>query len=215
MPGFSKKSPFERLAQLVAITPHEAALALAGINPAFRISEVPKESIAFVDAARKAISRALENHLEVRIATDKAVDANLVFTAAYLFIEDSTPTVIVDRIKEAVDWISRANNWRETLYDLGGLALHDEVATYRKNGRGNHRKEDEQKGTLKMMGVLVKLLADKHPTHKYGTSSKPIISEIYRDVLILTESENISLKGIGKSTFANKASEALQFTLDE
>ncbi|MFC7510044.1 hypothetical protein ACFQUX_28460 [Pantoea stewartii] len=47
---------------------------------------------------------------------------------------------------------------------FGGRTLVELVAQVRKSGRGQHRKSDEEVGTFKMMGLLLQLLAQKHPT---------------------------------------------------
>lgn len=203
MENFSKKTPLERLTQLVAVTPHEVALSLAGLNPAFRISEVPDEIRPFVHSVRQAIARALKNHLKKHVATDEAIDASLVFASAYLFIEPTTPDIITTKIGESVDWLSRFNNWRVSLYELGGLALLDDVAARKKSGRGQHRKDDEQHNTDKLIALLVMLLVQKTGA-KYGDIKNPVKSEIYNDIDKLAKSEGISLKGIGKSTFYKK-----------
>lgn len=47
-----KKSPIERLCASVSITPHEMALALAGLNPSMRIGDVPQDKFEQVESAR-------------------------------------------------------------------------------------------------------------------------------------------------------------------
>ena len=101
------------------------------------------------------------------------------------------------------------------MFAFGGRSLVDTMSSVRKTGRGQHRKTDEENGTLKMMGALIKLLASKHPTGKYGSIEKPTISEIYKDVVSLLEKEGVSIKGLGRSTFASKSKASLNSFYDD
>jgi len=209
MKSFSKRTPFERLCQLVTVTPHEVALAIAGINPAFKIGEVPEDSREMVYSLRKAISRALKNHLNQHVSTDNDVDATLVFASAFLFIDESTPNTIVEKINNCINLISSTNQWESILYNLGGIALRAEGESRRKSGRGLHRKQDEDEANMKMIAVLIHLLIKKSGSSAYLHNGSPNISAIYRDIQILLKENSISDSGIKRAAFADKARRAL------
>ncbi|MEX3064014.1 hypothetical protein AB4K26_21385 [Klebsiella variicola] len=204
-------SVFERLASQRLVTISEVVYSLYGLNPNSKSSDLPKEVADEAQDIRKTISRNLRS-AGFRIGSvSTELDADLIFAACIDYInEEITPPVIFQRVKEAVEGFVYTNDWEKYMYAFGGRSLLEDVAKIRKTGRGQHRKVDEENGTLKMMGLLIKLLAEKHPTKKYGSIEKPTISEIYNDILMLIDKEQTTTKGIGKSTFSAKASIALK-----
>ena len=209
MKDILRKSPIERLCASVSITPQEMALALAGLNPLMRLSDVPPEHSDYVDLTRKSIARALKVHRDKKITTDEACNALDIFLAAFPFVEESTPEVIAQKVKEAIDDLRGTKGWEEKARNLGGLQLINYIKETNRSGRGQHRKQDEHEGTMKMMGVLIHLLVKKSGVSSYLNSGKPNISAIYSDVLELLESEGLSTKGISRAAFAAKAKQAL------
>lgn len=103
MEDILRKSPIERLCASVSITPQEMALALAGLNPLMRISDVPPEHSDYVDLTRKSIARALKVHRDKKITTDEACNALDILLAAFPFVEESTPEIIAQKVTEAID----------------------------------------------------------------------------------------------------------------
>jgi gamma-glutamyl phosphate reductase len=79
------------------------ALALAGLNPLTRISDVPEEYYDYVDHTRRAIARALKVYRDKKISTDEACNALDILLAAFPFVEESTPEIITQKVTEAID----------------------------------------------------------------------------------------------------------------
>jgi len=207
---------FERIASQRIVTIAEVINTLYGINPNTKLRELPEDIAEETSDIRKAIIRNIRS-LDVRLSTvNEEVDADLVFAAAHDFMREGiTPEVIVQRGREALLSFLYRNDWEQFMFAFGGRSLVDTMSSLRKTGRGQHRKTDEENGTLKMMGALIKLLASKHPTGKYGSVQKPTISEIYKDVLSLLDAENVSTKGLGRSTFASKSKASLNSFYDD
>ncbi|WP_314141010.1 hypothetical protein [Buttiauxella noackiae] len=209
MKDILRKSPIERLCVSVSITPQEMALALAGLNPSMRISDVPPEHSDYVELTRRSIARALKVYMDKKIATDEACNALDILLAAFPFIEETTPEIITQKVREAIDDLRGTKGWEDKARSLGGLHLVNYIKDTNRSGRGQHRKQDEEAGTMKMMGVLIHLLVKKSGESSYINSGRPNVTAIYRDVEELLKLENISNKGISRAAFADKASQAL------
>ncbi|WP_447884146.1 hypothetical protein [Serratia fonticola] len=204
MTGFFKLNSLERVTKTSRITPHEVALALAGVNPNYRISECPADLIDDIKDLRKVLSRSMSKATGQHASTDGPQDANELFAAAYPYIDPAlTPQIVKDRIDEAINFLLNFNSWREIFYNLGGMELLERAVSMKKTGRGLHRKEDEQENTDKLIALLVMLLAEK-VKGKYGSPDEPVKSEIFKDIEKIAESRRISLKGVGKSTYYKK-----------
>jgi transposase-like protein len=111
MKDILRKSPIERLCVSVSITPQEMALALAGLNPLTRISDVPEEYYDYVDHTRRAIARALKVYRDKKITTDEACNALDILLAAFPFVEESTPEIITQKVTEAIDDLRGTKGW--------------------------------------------------------------------------------------------------------
>lgn len=207
---------FERLASQRLVTIAEVANSLYGINPNTKTKDLSEDIIEDMQDIRKTISRNIR-YLNIRVGSvNEELDADLVFAAAHDLMRNGvTPEVILERGRDAITSFVGTNDWQKYMMAFGGRTLVESVAQIRKSGRGQHRKTDEESGTLKLIGLLIKLLAEKHPSKKYGPVVKPTISEIYKDVVKLVESESLSIKGVGKSTFSAKVSEALKVLFDD
>ncbi|EBP0012578.1 hypothetical protein HX37_17540 [Salmonella enterica] len=207
---------FERLASQRLVTISEVVNALYGLNPNVKTKDLDPDITEEVQDIRKTITRNIR-YLKIHVSSvNDELDSDLVFAAAHDYMmQGITPEVIIERGKNAIVTFFYANDWQKYMMAFGGRSLVDEVAQIRKTGRGQHRKTDEETGTLKMMGLLIKLLAEKHPSKKYGSPDKPTITEIYKDVVSMIERESLTTKGVGKSTFAAKASQALRAVIDD
>jgi hypothetical protein len=64
-----------------------------------------------------------------------------------------------------------------------------------------------------MTGILLKLLAKKQG-NAYGTVDNPNIATIKREIDDLAKAHSLSLNGLSKSSFYEKAKIALFYTLD-
>lgn len=103
MNNILRKSPIERLCSSVSITPHEMAVALAGLNPSMRISDVPEENFEYVDFVRTHLARAIKVYRGEKTSKDEPCHALDIFLASYPFIDTNTPEIIVQKISEAID----------------------------------------------------------------------------------------------------------------
>lgn len=207
---------FERFIAQRLVSINEVVNSLYGLNPNTKTKDLPSEISEEAQDIKKAISRNIKSLTEQYVTISQEIDADLVFGAAFTFINtEITPEEVIERSKEAIAGYIHTNNWIDTMFAFGGRGLVDDITKIRKTGRGKHKKDDEESGTLKMMGLLIKLLAKKHPTDRYGTPEKPIISAIYSDVLDLIASEQGTTKGVGKSTFAAKARYAINAVHDD
>ncbi|HEY0209513.1 hypothetical protein [Acerihabitans sp.] len=207
---------FERLASQRLVTISEVVNSLFGLNPNTKTKDLKEEMVEEVQDIKKTISRNIRSlNIQVSSVNDE-MNSDLVFAATHDFMREGiTPEIIIEKGKEAVIAYSYSNDWQKYMMAFGGRPLVELVSQTRKSGRGQHRKSDEEQGTQKMMGLLIKLLAYKHPNGKYGTVQKPTISEIYKDILALAEKEQVSEKGIKRSAFHAKASLALKAIHDE
>ncbi|MFM7947855.1 MAG: hypothetical protein ACTH5S_08975 [Hafnia alvei] len=204
---------FERLANQRLVTISEVVNSLYGLNPNTRTKDLPEDIAEEAADIKKAIMRNIRSLGEQFVTPAAEIDSDLVFGAAYSYVvPEITPVEIKDRAIEAITAYMGGNQWESVMFAFGGRSLVDEIARIRKTGRGQHKKKDEESGTMKMLGLLIKLIAQKSTGNKYGTSEAPIIASVYRDILALVETENLTTKGIGKSTFAAKAAEALAAT---
>ncbi|MHB2095865.1 hypothetical protein [Pantoea dispersa] len=207
---------FERITSQRMVTIAEVINTLYGINPNKKLKELPDDVAEEASDIRKAITRNIRSLNISLLTVNDEVDADLVFAAAHDFMrQGTTPEIILKRGREALLTFLYRNDWEKYMFAFGGRSLVETMSSVRKTGRGQHRKTDEENGTLKMMGALIKLLAAKHPTGKYGSVEKPTISEIYKDVLSLLEKENVSTKGLGRSTFASKSKSSLASFYDD
>ncbi|EBL3413419.1 hypothetical protein BKE76_19465 [Salmonella enterica] len=174
-----------------------------------RISDVPSENHEYVDFVRTHIARAIKVHRGEKTSKDEACHALDIFLAAYPFIDTNTPEVIVQKISEAIDDLRGTKGWEEKARNLGGLQLVSYIKETNRSGRGQHRKQVEENGTMKMMGLLIHLLIKKTGSTSYIQNGKPNRTAIYRDIEILIREEGVSLKGIAKATFLEKMSRAM------
>ena len=167
MNNILRKSPIERLCSSVSITPHEMAVALAGLNPSMRISDVPEENFEYVDFVRTHLARAIKVYRGEKTSKDEPCHALDIFLASYPFIDTNTPEIIVQKISEAIDDLRGTKGWEEKARNLGGLQLVNYIKETNRSGRGQHRKQDEENGTMKMMGLIVHLLIKKSGSSSY------------------------------------------------
>lgn len=190
-----KKSPIERLCASVSITPHEMALALAGLNPSMRIGDVPQDKFEQVESARTMIARAIWLHSGKKAGKDEPYRAGDIFLASFPFIEAGTPEAIITAVTDAIDDLRGTKNWEEKALNLGGRRLVSHIKETSRSGRGQYRKLDEEQGNMKMMGLLVLLLVKKSGTTAYIQDGEPNRSAIYRDVEALRRRKGYRQKG--------------------
>jgi hypothetical protein len=216
MTGYLNLTPFERLLKHHHITVNEVSLAIFSINPNTKNQDIPKRFEDEIKDVRKAMIRNIRAVAEKYTTTNSDLPSDLVFGAAFQFInQEITPESIIKRATEAIENLAYTNSWESTIYCLGGRQLVEECRLLRKSGRGRHRKDDERKNTEKLLGLLISLLAEKHPNGKYGSADSPSIGEIYADIIKLADTRKINITGVGKSTFYEKIRRSLVVLIDD
>ncbi|MBD2813305.1 hypothetical protein ID850_00705 [Xenorhabdus sp. Flor] len=213
-------------------SPNAVALAVLGIDPYAAVKDIPEEHSKNVNMLRRAIVNNVNavNPLQ-DTRTNTEVDSDIVFGAAYPYVcllEGSIPEIIKSRIEQALNNIytehRKNDEWKTYIKALGGQELVQKIAMQNKKGQGQYRKNDEQKGTYKLIGLLVLLLQEKsingcQPSNNYGSIGKPNKKGIYEDIKVLVDGMNEDLLannkmsknflgGVGSSTFYDKLRDA-------
>lgn len=211
MVSFTKMGVFEQAVKLPIIETKELALLLCGLEPYTKIKDIPAEMIAEFKTYKNHIERCLYA-LDLRYRND--VHADIMFVIAYpLLDENNTPEPVKNRALKAMIRFTRTQKWREMLYTIGGDELLEIGIELSKSQRGQYKKDEEQVNIYKMTGMLLKLLAKKQG-NTYGTVDNPNIATIKREIDDLAKAHNLSLNGLSKSSFYEKAKAALFYTLD-
>ncbi|MCX8967146.1 hypothetical protein EHW66_19845 [Erwinia psidii] len=204
---------FEMFTKLNYTTAREMAFVLMGLDYEILQSSLTAEQSADHQRISRAISRNV-NYYEKRERKQnisKVTDADHVSAAAYPFVIDGvTPHLIVEHIDKAIIKITRESGWKDKLEKLGGESLLNRGKVFYTGGRGDYKKNDEARGNYKMIAVLIKMLAENGKKN-YGSFSKPLVSEIYKDLSKLCSVNGIDLKGLAESTFYKKVKEANSF----
>ncbi|WOJ03422.1 hypothetical protein [Citrobacter koseri] len=209
MTSFIKLGLFEREAKTPALNVKQLALLLCGEDPELKTAEIPEEKLKTYNIYYRHISKWMQSSELFNGGNAAAQPADYMFAMAYPMIDDDiTPDPIKKRCLEAVASISVRKNGKEHLFRMGGEELYDLGVEFSRNRRGMHRKNDEQDNTIKLVGLLTKLLAKK-VSHSYVNDGRPVISTIYADMVKLANEENISLRGMSKSTVYKKISDSL------
>ncbi|MBD2809924.1 hypothetical protein ID853_03255 [Xenorhabdus sp. Vera] len=202
---------FERFLMQSSSTINEVSLVIFGLSPFTTAKDIPDDIKPLIKEVRTYMRRNLDSistyygNRSFTPSTECFLD--LVLAVAFRYANEKTPPVIAENISNAVESFIHRNTWEDHMLAFGGNDLLFTVRQIRKTGRGAHRKEDEQAGTNKLLGLMVKLLASK--ADKYGTSENPKISEIYQDVLSMVEKEGVTMKGLARATFYNKIQKAV------
>ncbi|SFU98560.1 hypothetical protein [Xenorhabdus koppenhoeferi] len=203
----------------------------SAIDPYMPVKNIPEEYSDNINKVRSAI---VNNVSAIRplqdTRTNTAVDSDIVFGAAYpcmCILEGFTPEIIALRIEQALNNIytehRKNDEWKTYIKAFGGYSLVEKMAMQNKKGQGQYRKNDEQKGTYKLIGLLVLLLQEKtingcQPSNNYGSIGKPNKKKIYEDIENLVKKMNEDLLadgmnkdflgGVGSSTFYDKLRDA-------
>ena len=221
---------FEMLASQSLVTPSEVAISLYGLDPYISTQDIPAEIIDELNIVKRGILRNVKAIKPIdnrggTIKTNTEVDADLVFGAAYQYIiKNGTPDIIKNRIQQSLDYFYKNNKkdgeWKKYIKSFGGQLLIDEMESKNRKGQGSYRKNDELKGTYRLVGLLLLLLREKSkvgalPSSDYGSIDKPMKQNIYADMCSLAKEINPDyLIGVGRSTFYTKIDDAL-FALSE
>ena len=213
MVGFAKLGIFEQAARFPVLSINELALILCSIDPNMKIKEIPEELRDDFNSYKNQIKRCLERHPERRRSY---IDSDIMYALAYpLTDKDEIPEPIRKRAEEAVYRITKIypKEWKNILFSLGGQELLQVGYDFSKSQRGQYKKDEEQANIYKMTGMLLKLIAEKQG-NSYGSVEKPNIATIKKAIDELAEKHSLSLDGLSKSSFCDKANLALFNTLD-
>ncbi|MGR7527380.1 hypothetical protein [Klebsiella aerogenes] len=209
MTSFIKLELFEREAATPELNVKQLSLLLCGEDPELKTADIPDEKQEAYNIYYRYISKWRQASGVLHGGNGSNQPADVMFAMAYPLIDaDLTPESIKKRCFDAVALIANRNGGKEILYKIGGEHLYNIGVEIGRNKRGAHRKIDEESNSLKLLGLLCILLAKK-VGHSYLKNGEPAISSIYNDVVKLAEDEEISLKGISKSTVYKKIREAL------
>ncbi|EJD6581376.1 hypothetical protein M0L63_RS01540 [Providencia rettgeri] len=207
-----KSDVFERFLMQSSSTINEVSLVVFGLPPFTAVKDIPEDMTPFVKEVRLYMKRCLNSlsghykNMSFHPSTECYME--LILASAYRYINENTPEAIADKITSSVQYFVYSNKWEDYMRAFGGDELLNIVSEHRKTGRGAHRKEVEQNGTNKILGLTLKLLISK--SNKYGSPEKPKISEIYADILKVVQAEEATMTGLAKATFYNKVNSALQ-----
>jgi hypothetical protein len=211
MVSFAKMGVFEQAVKLPIIEIKELALLLCGLDPNIKIKDIPEEMIVEFKSYRNYIDRCLS---ALNMSYYQKKHADIMFVIAYpLLDEDNTPEPVKKRALIAMMRLTRTQKWKEILYTIGGDELLEIGIKLSKSQRGQYKKDEEQVNIYKMTGMLLKLLAKKQG-NAYGTVDNPNIATIKKEVEDLAKAHDLSLDGLSKSSFYEKAKVALSYTLD-
>lgn len=207
-----KSDVFERFLMQSSSTINEVSLVVFGIPPFTAVKDIPEDIGPLVKEVRLYMKRCLNSlssyYKNMNFYPTTECYMELVLASAYRYINENTPEVIEKKIASSVEYFVYSNKWESHIRAFGGDELLMIVSEHRKTGRGAHRKEVEQNGTNKILGLVIKLLTSK--SSKYGTPEKPKTSEIYTDILKMAQAEEVTMTGLGRATFYNKVKDALQ-----
>ncbi|MEQ5128074.1 hypothetical protein ABN225_14850 [Providencia alcalifaciens] len=207
-----KSDVFERFLMQSLSTINEVSLVVFGLPPFTAVKDIPKDISPLVKEVRLYMKRCLNSlsghYKDINVHPSTECYMELLLASSYRYINENTPEVIKNRITSSVEYFVYSNKWEDHIRAFGGDELLLIVSENRKTGRGAHRKEVEQNGTNKILGLTLKLLISK--SNKYGSPEKPKISEIYADILKVVEAEEATMTGLAKATFYNKVNSALQ-----
>ncbi len=203
---------FERFLMQSSSTINEVSLVVFGLPPFTAVKNIPEDIKPLIAEVRLYMKRCLNalssHHKNINFHPSTECYMELVLASAYRYINEKTPVIIATSIRSSVQYFVYSNKWEDYMRAFGGNELLRIVSEHRKTGRGAHRKEVEQNGTNKIMGLVLKLLVSK--SNKYGSPEKPKISEIYADILKVAETEEATMAGLAKATFYNKVNDAFQ-----
>lgn len=209
MTSFIKLGIFEREAKTPALNVKQLALLLCGEDPELKTAEIPSEKLEPYNIYYRHISKWMQSSKLFNGGNSNVQPADYMFAMAYPMIDsEMTPEPIKKRCLRAVESIAIKNNGKEHLLKIGGKELYDIGVELSRNKRGAHRKIDEEENTLKLVGLLVRLLANK-VGHAYLKNGEPAVSVIFKDIEALAKDEGISLRGLSKSTIYKKISESM------
>ncbi|EJC0845834.1 hypothetical protein MX125_000174 [Salmonella enterica] len=203
MNKIKKSNEISYISLISRISPAEVALAMLGFDCLDDDSILTKAQRKEFDKLKRAITRNLQI-VETKPAFSTPYDSYKVLCAAFRLQNETTPIDVRNAINNAIIIMTqKEEEWVGILKDMGGDELYQTAKRLKYHKRGLHKREDEDRNDLKLMGLLVQLLQECGKAKYSGN-----ITEIHRDLLKLCNDKKISTNGIKKSTFFNKIKSA-------
>ncbi|KAA0261773.1 MULTISPECIES: hypothetical protein [Hafnia] len=222
--NFSKGDAFERITHYPQIEIKEMARVLASLDPNIRSDQIPPEKSAIVNEYNTylvRVNRMIYNLLSSNgknkelnliypkeVATNSPIEANILFSSCFILIEkDLTPKPIQDRCLSALPIVFKKYG-EAVLNYCGGEQAIDIAKNSIKGKRGEHKKQEENASLYKIIGILSSHIAKeraKSGSSKWiKNSGLPSIDPIYQLIQNYARDNQITPKGIGKSTCYEK-----------
>ncbi|HHA3473285.1 TPA: hypothetical protein ACODLE_000001, partial [Salmonella enterica subsp. enterica serovar Infantis] len=175
-----KNNETSYLLAIARVKPAEVALAMLGFDCLDDDSILTKSQRKEFDKLKTAITRNLQI-VETKPSFNNPYDSYKVLCAAFRLQNESTPTDVRDAINNAIITMTqKEEKWVGILKDMGGDELYQKAKRLKYHKRGLHKREDEERNDLKLMGLLVQLLQECGKIKYSGN-----IAEIHRDLLKL------------------------------
>ncbi|WP_455865007.1 hypothetical protein [Pantoea agglomerans] len=233
--SFSKGSAIDRLTYYPQIEIKELARALANIDPNTKTDDLPEDKASIVSAYSDYLIRVNRNlyaflkangkkkELELfypkPIATNCPIEANILFASSINLIEkDVTPNILAEKCILSLCQMYKKYGEAVITYCGGEKA----VLVAKENvqdKRGEHKKNEENASLHKIIGLLAINLAMEKSTSGstkwINKAGSPSIEPLHKLLNDYAESNGISKKGMGKSSFYDKLRTSLTSLYDE
>lgn len=233
--SFSKGSAIERLTHYPQIEIKELARALANVDPNIRNDDLPEDKTRIIGAYCDYLVRVNRNlyaflksqgkqkELDLfypkPIATNCPIEATILFSSCFILLEeDVTPAILVERCVQSLSQIYK--RYGEALvFQCGGEKALLIAKENTQDKRGAHKKNEENASLHKIIGLLaINLAMEKSAsgsTKWINKAGSPSIEPLHKLLSDYAESNGISQKGMGKSSFYDKLRASLTSLYDE
>ncbi|EEL9688198.1 hypothetical protein MXG19_002630 [Salmonella enterica] len=188
MNKIKKSNETSYISLISRISPAEVALAMLGFDCLDDDSILTKAQRKEFDKLKRAITRNLQI-VETKPAFSTPYDSYKVLCAAFRLQNETTPIDVRNAINNAIIIMTqKEEEWVGILKDMGGDELYQTAKRLKYHKRGLHKREDEDRNDLKLMGLLVQLLQECGKAKYSGN-----ITEIHRDLLKLCNDKKYQL----------------------
>lgn len=233
--SFSKGSAIDRLTYYPQIEIKELARALANVDPYTKTEDLPEDKIDIVSAysdylirVNRSIYAFLKSNEKKKeldlfypkpIATNSPIEANIIFASCINLIEeDITPKILSERCIFSLCRMYKKYGEKLILQCGDDKALSIAKENFQ-DKRGEHKKNEENASLHKIIGLLAINLAMEKSTSGstkwINKAGSPSIEPLHKLLNDYAESNGISKKGMGKSSFYDKLRTSLTSLYDE